>query len=108
METSIHITESLESSSDSDLSIDEGTPKIIFKIKKYYMICIQNGKNLEFDISKTTVKNILIYETFDKENQEQKAKKCGYRYFDQVSENWKNKIQRKQFIIQRKKDLKYV
>ena len=55
-----------------------------------------------------TAKNILVYEAFNKENWEQKVKKYNYRYFDQVSENWKDKIQREQFIIQRKKDLKYI
>ena len=34
-----------------------------------------------------TAKNILIYETFNKENWEQETKKYGYRYLDQVSEN---------------------
>ena len=59
-------------------------------------------------MSKITAKNILVYKTFDKENWEQKAKKCGYRYLNQVSKNWRDKMQRKQFIIQKKKNLKYV
>ena len=45
---------------------------------------------------------------FNKEDWEQEAKKCGYRYLDQVSENWKNKIQIEQLIIQGKKDLEYI
>ena len=59
------------------------------------MIYIWNERNLEFNISEITAKNILIYETFDKENWEQKAKKYDYRYINQILENWKNKIQRK-------------
>ena len=37
-----------------------------------------------------TAKNILVYGVFNKENWEQEAKKCGYRYFNQILENWKN------------------
>ena len=36
----IRITELLDLNSNSDLLIDEETPKIIFKIKKYYIIYI--------------------------------------------------------------------
>ena len=108
MKTSIHITELSDSISNSDLLIDEKILRIIFKMKKYYIICIQNGRNLEFNISEITAKNILVYEVFDKENWEQKAKKYGYRYFNQILENWKDKIQREQFIIQEKKNLKYI
>ena len=108
MEILTHITELSDSTSNSDSSINEKTPRIIFKMKKYYMIYIWNGKSLNFNISETTAKNILIYRTFYKENWEQKTKKCGYRYLDQVSENWKNKIQREQLITQEKKDLKYI
>ena len=67
--------------------------RIIFKIKKYYVICIQNKRNIDFDIPKIIAKNTLVYEVFNKEDWEQEAKKCGYRYLDQVLENWKNKIQ---------------
>ena len=89
----------MDFSSNSDLLIDEGTPKIILKIKKYYIICIWNGKSMDFDMSEIVAKNILAYEIFNKENWEQETKKCGYRYLNQVSENWKNKIQTKQLII---------
>ena len=61
--------------------------RIIFKIKKYYIICIQNGKSMNFNISETVAKNILVYRVFNKEDWEQEAKKCGYRYLDQVLEN---------------------
>ena len=40
MEISIYIIESVDLSSDLDLSIGEKTPKIIFKIKEYYIICV--------------------------------------------------------------------
>ena len=40
MRTLTHITEQQNSISDLDSPIDEGTPKIIFKIKKYYVIYI--------------------------------------------------------------------
>ena len=63
------------------------------------MIYIQNGRNLEFDMSETIIKNILVYRAFNKKNWEQKTKKCGYRYLDQVSENQKDKIQKEQLII---------
>ena len=48
---------------------------------------------MDFDIPKIVAKNTLVYEIFHKEDWEQEIKKCGYRYLDQVSENWKNKIQ---------------
>ena len=35
----------------------------------------------------TITKNILVYETFNKESWDQKAKKYDYRYINQVSEN---------------------
>ena len=93
MRTLIHIIGSMDSSSDSDSSVDKRTPRIIFKMKKYYVICVWNGKSINFNMSETAAKNILVYEIFNKENWEQEAKKCGYRYFDQVSENWKEKVQ---------------
>ena len=108
METSIRTTELSDPISNLDSSIDKRTSRIMFKMKKYYMIYIWNGRSLEFNMSEIVVKNILIYKVFDKENWEQKAKKCDYRYLDQISENWKDKIQKKQFIIQEKKDLKYI
>ena len=40
IETPTHITEPQESNSNLDSLIDKGTLRIIFKIKKYYMICI--------------------------------------------------------------------
>ena len=93
IETLTHTTEPQESSSNSDLSIDKRTPRIIFKMKKYYIICIQNGRSIDFDMSETAAKNILIYRMFNKEDWEQEAKKYNYRYLNQVLENWKNKIQ---------------
>ena len=57
---------------------------------------------------KTAAKNTLAYGAFNKEDWEQEAKKYGYRYIDQVPENWKNEIQIEQLITQRKKDLKYI
>ena len=63
---------------------------------------------MDFDISETVAKNILVYKAFNKKNWEQKAKKCDYRYLNQILENWKDKIQIKQLITQRKKDLEYV
>ena len=42
---------------------------------------------MNFDISETAAKNILVYGTFNKENWEQEAKKYSYRYLNQVSEN---------------------
>ena len=63
---------------------------------------------MDFDIPEITVKNILVYGIFSKEGWEQEAKKCGYKYLDQISENWKNKIQTEQLITQEKKDLEYI
>ena len=100
--------EPLNPSNNSSLLINEKTPRIIFKIKKYYIIYIQNGKSMDFDISETAAKNILVYRIFSKEDWEQKAKKCGYRYLNQVSENWKDEIQSEQLITQEKKDLEYI
>ena len=57
------------------------------------MIYIQNKKSIDFNIPEIVTKNILIYGAFNKEDQEQETKKCGYKYLDQVLENWKNKIQ---------------
>ena len=65
---SIYIMEQSNSNSDSDLLINKRIPKIIFKIKKYYIIYIQNRKSIDFDILKTAAKNILIYEIFNKES----------------------------------------
>ena len=72
------------------------------------MICIQNGKSMNFNISEIVIKNILIYGAFNKKDWEQEAKKCDYRYLNQVSENQKNKIQMKQLITQEKKDFEYI
>ena len=61
---------SKDPSSDSDSSVNEKISKIIFKIKKYYIIYVQNGENMDFNISKTATKNTLIYRIFNKENWE--------------------------------------
>ena len=79
-DTSIHTMEQ---------QIDKEIPKIIFKIKKYYMVCVQNSLNINFDISEIATKNILVYGTFNKESWDQEAKKYNYQYTDQVLENWK-------------------
>ena len=50
---------------------------------------------MNFDIPKMAAKNTLVYGIFNKENWEQEAKECDYRYFDQISENWKKKVQLK-------------
>ena len=42
---------------------------------------------MDFNISKTAAKNTLVYKMFNKEDWEQEAKKCDYRYLDQISEN---------------------
>ena len=94
MKILIRIIELSDSISNLDLLINKRILRIIFKIKKYYIICIWNKKSLKFNISEITAKNILIYGVFNKENQEQKTKKYNYRYFNQISENQKNKIQR--------------
>ena len=94
MKTPICITELLDSTNNLDSLIDERIFRIIFKIKEYYIIYIQNKKSLEFNISKTVAKNILVYGAFDKENWEQETKKCGYRYLNQILENWKDEIQK--------------
>ena len=54
---------------------------------------------MDFNMLETAAKNILIYKTFNKESWDQKTKKCGYWYTDQVSKNWKLEIQMKQLII---------
>ena len=51
-----------------DLSVNKRIPKIIFKIKKYYIICVQNKKSMDFNIPKIVAKNTLIYRIFNKEN----------------------------------------
>ena len=93
IEISIYTIEPQKSNNNLDSLIDKKTPKIIFKIKKYYIICIQNRRNIDFDMSETVAKNILIYGVFNKEDWEQEAKKYDYKYLNQISENWKNKIQ---------------
>ena len=37
----------------------------MFKIRKYYIIYIQNEKNIDVNMSKVLTKNTLIYEKFD-------------------------------------------
>ena len=54
----------------------------MFKIKKYYIIYIQNRKNIDFDISETVTKNTIIYKTFNKKNWDQKVKKYNYQYIN--------------------------
>ena len=68
MKTSIYITELLNLSSDSNSLIDERMSKIMFKIKKYYIIYIWNGKSMDFDIPEIAAKNILVYGIFNKED----------------------------------------
>ena len=82
MKTPIYIIESTDSDSDSDSSINKRTLRIIFKIKKYYIICVQNKKSIDFNMPEIATKNILTYKIFNKKNWEQKAKKNGYRYLD--------------------------
>ena len=48
---------------------------------------------MDFNISEIATKNILVYRTFDKKSWDQKTKKYNYWYTNQVSENWKLKIQ---------------
>ena len=84
---------SLDPNSNSDSSVNEETPIIIFNMKKYYIIYVWNERSMDFNMSEIAAKNILIHRIFNKENWEQEAKKCSYRYLDQVSENWKDKIQ---------------
>ena len=87
MGISIYTTGSMDSSSDLDSSVDERMFRIMFKMKKYYVVCVWNGKSMNFNMPETAAKNTLAYGAFNKENWEQEAKKCGYRYLDQVSEN---------------------
>ena len=68
METSIYIMELQESNNNLDLSINKRIPKIIFKIKKYYIIYIQNRRSIDFNMSETATKNILIYKVFNKKD----------------------------------------
>ena len=82
IKTPTHTAEPLDSNNNLDSSIDKKMPRIMFKIKKYYMICVQNEESMDFDISETAAKNTLAYGIFNKKNQEQKAKKCGYRYLN--------------------------
>ena len=52
-------------------------------------MCVQNERNIDFNISEIVVKNILVYETFNKVNWDQKTKKYNYQYTNQVLKNWK-------------------
>ena len=108
MEILTHTTEPQKSNNNLDSSVNKKTLRIIFKIKKYYIICIQNKRNINFDISETAAKNILVYETFNKEDWKQEVKKYSYKYLNQILENWRDEIQIKQLIIQEKKNLKYI
>ena len=67
---SIHITELLDSNNDLDSSVNKKILRIIFKIKKYYIICVQNKKSINFNISKIVAKNTLIYKIFNKKDWE--------------------------------------
>ena len=73
-----YITEPLDSDSDLDSSINKRMLRIIFKIKKYYIIYVWNKRSIDFDILKIAAKNILAYRIFNKESWDQEAKKCGY------------------------------
>ena len=55
-------------------------------------------------MSETAAKNTLIYKIFNKEYQNQEAKKCGDQYTNQILENWK-KNPNKIINNLRKKDL---
>ena len=80
--TSIYITEQQSSNNDSDSLINKKMSRIIFKIKKYYIIYIQNKKSIDFNMPETVAKNILIYRIFNKKDWDQKTKKYGYQYID--------------------------
>ena len=41
-----------------------------------------NKKSMNFNMLKIVAKNILVYETFNKESWDQEARKCNYRYID--------------------------
>ena len=90
--TLIYITEQQSSNSNLDLLIKKRTPRVVFKIKKYYIIYIWNERNMDFDISEIAAKNILVYEIFNKKNWDQEAKIYGYQYIDQISKKWKEEI----------------
>ena len=64
---STYIMESADLSSDLDSSVDKRMSKIIFKMKKYYIICVWNRKSIDFNIPETAAKNTLVYGTFNKE-----------------------------------------
>ena len=66
-ETPTHTTEEWELSSNSDSSSDERTPRIMFKMREYYIIYKWNGESIIFDMSKIAVKNTLIYGQFDRQ-----------------------------------------
>ena len=108
MKTPIYTTGSVDSDSNLDSSIDKEMPRIMFKMKKYYTICVWNERSMDFDMPETAAKNTIIYGVFNKKKWEQEAKKCSYRYLNQISENWKDKVQLEQLIIQKKEDLKYI
>ena len=82
MGTPTHTTEQRNSNSDSDSLINKKTPGIIFKMKEYYIIYIWNRKNIDFDISETAAKNILIYWIFNKENWDRETKEYNYWYIN--------------------------
>ena len=81
------MTKQYSSNNNLDSLIDKRTLKIIFKIKKYYIVYIQNGISMDFNMSEIVAKNILVYEIFDKVNQDQETKKYSYQYTNQISEN---------------------
>ena len=62
-------------------------PRIIFKIKEYYIIYIWNERKMDFNILETAVKNVLVYRIFNKKSWDREAKECGYQYINQISGN---------------------
>ena len=82
-----YIIKLLNLNNNSNSSIDKKIFRIIFKIKKYYIIYVQNRRSMDFNMPETAAKNTLVYRTFNKEDWEQKTKKCGYKYLNQVLKN---------------------
>ena len=70
METPIYTTEPLDPNNNLDSSINKKIFRIMFKIKKYYIIYVQNRRSMDFDMPKTIAKNTLTYEIFNKKNWE--------------------------------------
>ena len=64
MDTPSETTEHQKFDSDSDLSMNERTPRIMFKMREHYIIYTWNEKTINVNISETAVKNIFIYKKF--------------------------------------------